>query len=497
MVRDVVNTRKYYRSTDTETDNLNGGQTVSKGPFSIEVSRFAFRDDAVSTVRENQGYVHPTRYGTCRYGMDTGVNSRKEHEIWGVFNPCYHVLGVDRTYESIGLAPEGVIGMFGTVSSVYEAPPGSYYGIYKRIPDIPGFLESRALRALQDNVHQKSWALAQSMGELPETVRMLIVASRRLLMAVRLAKAGLEYRHLLSRDGYAWSKRLDSIVDSHLRPSRHKYLYSIDIRQHDRIMRKAMRGLSYESTLVSRSAAQIRRAGSTMMRQKRSTLRNIAQYQLEYQYGWLPLMSDIQQLASAVEYGLTQPISAYETVTKESTFDFSEQSEDRQFETYDVSGSGRYVVKVGIKAYVSNDTLVQIGSHGLLNPAALAWELFPLSFVIDWFMPVGSFLSGLTSHFGMDFRDGYMTKYVEWKRSSSTNIKPTTLTCVNTPERKFHETAGSRGVRYYVEMQSSEWLECMYRDHMITLIPPVPYWDPDLGRDKIRSLLTLAAAMVK
>jgi len=35
------------------------------------------------------------------------------------------------------------------------------------------------------------------------------------------------------------------------------------------------------------------------------------------------------------------------------------------------------------------------GSFGLLNPASVAWELLPFSFVADWFLPVGRYLEGL------------------------------------------------------------------------------------------------------
>lgn len=35
------------------------------------------------------------------------------------------------------------------------------------------------------------------------------------------------------------------------------------------------------------------------------------------------------------------------------------------------------------------------GSFGLLNPALVAWELTRLSFVVDWFLPIGRYLEGL------------------------------------------------------------------------------------------------------
>jgi len=43
---------------------------------------------------------------------------------------------------------------------------------------------------------------------------------------------------------------------------------------------------------------------------------------------------------------------------------------------------------------------------GLINPAEVAWELTPWSFVVDWFIPVGNFLEALTARAGVTFIDG-------------------------------------------------------------------------------------------
>jgi len=37
---------------------------------------------------------------------------------------------------------------------------------------------------------------------------------------------------------------------------------------------------------------------------------------------------------------------------------------------------------------------------GLVNPASLAWELVPFSFVVDWFANVGDFLASFTDTVG-------------------------------------------------------------------------------------------------
>lgn len=59
-----------------------------------------------------------------------------------------------------------------------------------------------------------------------------------------------------------------------------------------------------------------------------------------------------------------------------------------------------------------------VGSLGILNPAQVAWELLPLSFVADWFLPIGRFLEGLDvpmrfQHLGgsIGYRREYQTLY--------------------------------------------------------------------------------------
>lgn len=46
-------------------------------------------------------------------------------------------------------------------------------------------------------------------------------------------------------------------------------------------------------------------------------------------------------------------------------------------------------------------------SLGLLDPLTLAWELIPFSFVVDWFLPVGTYLSQLTALNGLTLMNGF------------------------------------------------------------------------------------------
>lgn len=50
-----------------------------------------------------------------------------------------------------------------------------------------------------------------------------------------------------------------------------------------------------------------------------------------------------------------------------------------------------------------------LASWGITNPAETVWELTPLSFLLDWWLPVGDYLSAMDADFGWDFKTGSRT----------------------------------------------------------------------------------------
>jgi hypothetical protein len=44
---------------------------------------------------------------------------------------------------------------------------------------------------------------------------------------------------------------------------------------------------------------------------------------------------------------------------------------------------------------------------GLENPLAVAWEVVPFSFVLDWWIPVGNILQAYSDARGLSFGSGY------------------------------------------------------------------------------------------
>lgn len=125
--------------------------------------------------------------------------------------------------------------------------------------------------------------------------------------------------------------------------------------------------------------------------------KRIANGWLEVQFGWKPAISDAYNAVSAYNKGLATRGSS---VTKRSG-----SSRNRALSSngngglvYDPSKVSSNATFTGV---VDNPSLVSLNEMGLLNPALLAWNLLPFSFVVDWFLPVSSVLAAMTVNAGL------------------------------------------------------------------------------------------------
>lgn len=134
---------------------------------------------------------------------------------------------------------------------------------------------------------------------------------------------------------------------------------------------------------------------------------------LEYQYGWTPLLLDIQ---AAIE-AYTDPL-AYRPLVFTVNSGGNSSSDDADWSTYDprLKGSngrhfrGNYTsaVKTSCRYVVSDREAMVNQAYGLFtNPLLTAWEVVPYSFVLDWFLPIGDFLAQASSMQGLEFVGGY------------------------------------------------------------------------------------------
>lgn len=130
---------------------------------------------------------------------------------------------------------------------------------------------------------------------------------------------------------------------------------------------------------------------------------------LEYQYGWRPLLSDIygscELLAKTYHERRPTTVSGSATVQgKLNGVSYWSQDECEAATKWNLSyvDTVRFVID-----FVEDDALAEaLANTGISNPALLAWELVPYSFVVDWFLPVGNYLEQLTYANGLKFISG-------------------------------------------------------------------------------------------
>jgi hypothetical protein len=109
---------------------------------------------------------------------------------------------------------------------------------------------------------------------------------------------------------------------------------------------------------------------------------------LEMQYGWLPTVSDCFEAAKAFEAlseGRKSRIVATEKVGRPVNLSASPSN-------YSCEGNTTIIQRIVCEL---EEELSFGRSLGLTDPLSLLWEVLPYSFVIDWFLPVGTYLQNL------------------------------------------------------------------------------------------------------
>lgn len=154
---------------------------------------------------------------------------------------------------------------------------------------------------------------------------------------------------------------------------------------------------------------------------------------LEAQYGWKPMLQDVHAAVSQLsdrEHGDFPPIVTVKSGRTERDLFYREMSGSSSWgplvETW---LKKRHEVEhkcfVRLDFTPDNGMLQTAAQLGLTNPAELAWELLPFSFVADWFIPVGDYLSQLDATLGYAFKGGSITKKTTMKtRCESVRVVP-------------------------------------------------------------------------
>lgn len=115
--------------------------------------------------------------------------------------------------------------------------------------------------------------------------------------------------------------------------------------------------------------------------------KRLAKGYLEFQFGWAPLLNDVYSAVEAYSNGLA---STGDRIRKKSGQLTTRRNLDRPLEAT-ATASG----------IVRNQGAARLNQLGLSNPALMAWNKLPFSFLIDWFIPVSTYLGGITASAGL------------------------------------------------------------------------------------------------
>jgi len=216
---------------------------------------------------------------------------------------------------------------------------------------------------------------------------------------------------------------------------------------------------------------------------------NLANIWLEFTYGWKPLLADIYGATEHLAY-LYNARRALRASARESQsqykLGFLKGTASGPYSGLNVWGEFSDSVfesrsKV-ILEFTEDDTwLDSLSRTGITNPALLTWELLPYSFVVDWLIPVGDYLSCIDAGSGLRFKRGMC--YTVTKQFDVTYWKELSHAPPNTG---FDQSASMKGNTQ--TRRKEQKTRVIYNSFPM---PSFPSFQPKLGIEKAVTSLSL------
>lgn len=237
----------------------------------------------------------------------------------------------------------------------------------------------KAIKRLNEDLQLQKANLAVTMGEIHKTSLHVAKTATRIFGALKALKSG-RYNDFATSLGIKTNERSRKSFD---RGFRKRY--------------KSQTGNDFKaSTKFERFEA------------KSSTKDFFARTWLEYSYGWKPLLKEVFDSAEALASVMVDRqgvVRQAEATAKERLYLTVKSDTGSERDTVTVSESYKYV-KYVVQYRIPDGGVSFANAFGLHNPYLVAWELLPFSFVVDWFIPIGTALEALTSTHGLVFHRG-------------------------------------------------------------------------------------------
>lgn len=157
-----------------------------------------------------------------------------------------------------------------------------------------------------------------------------------------------------------------------------------------------------------------------------SVSKSLAQNWLELQYGWKPLLRDMQVVMQMIKNENSSSdaihrVTASASVRKSYDVPIFDSSVGMNIGRIYTNDSSRF--RYGIRYKVQSQWMTYLQQFGFTNPINLAWEVLPFSFVYDWIHPIGPYLESRSAFDGLVFLDGFTTRFT--RRNVFATVKAT------------------------------------------------------------------------
>lgn len=198
---------------------------------------------------------------------------------------------------------------------------------------------------------------------------------------------------------------------------------------------------------------------------------------LEYQYGWNPLLMDLDGACRALaERDLDAGRYRVTALGRCKVESLEVESYSTYFEDVKAFHKLKRASFVRLD-YTMQDSsaLSTAAALGLTNPANLAWELLPFSFMLDWYVPVGDFISCLDAALGYDFLGGCYVDVTE--------------------NKSLFAASGKNGYGGYYTANSHKW-KSVRQGYGVSPFPRFPGLKPKTATNKnVASALSIIAGV--
>lgn len=150
-----------------------------------------------------------------------------------------------------------------------------------------------------------------------------------------------------------------------------------------------------------------------IMRTRYGSAKKLSDLWLEFWFGWKPMVNDIYAACEVFDGPI--PCALFKGKGK------SERPGYLYFRSdggaCSIYHADRCSVTLGASVRIVNPNLRLLQQFGVLNPAEIAFDMVPWSFVLGWFSNVSSWIASFSNFAGLEVSNGYVSSKSELSRT--------------------------------------------------------------------------------